>query len=337
MKPTLLILLLLLLWRDNSTAQIPRTISYQGDLRTSQGSPAPDGKHSFMLSFYNTFSGGTALYRETQFIDVTGGIFTFIIGTTAPIPDWLTFDSAYYLGISIDQGAELTPRTPFTSVPYALHAQVADGLSPNAYIPPGLIIGSTAPSGPALGDLWGTYPYPEVIGLQSRPISTLLPQRGDVFMWSGATWGPQPVPVPIAFHVGGDSFANSIIRFSIKSGNGFFDDGGFYDTVMNSFLVMKTGVYRFDLRVNGSVQQLYNQATNVHIAIALFIDKQGIGEQDYDVPIEYSELGVPDFYALPYASLLKLTQGQTVQVIVWSISDPALSTISADLSVFKLN
>src|SRR5206468_924397 len=41
-------------------------------------------------------------------------------------PPTLDFSKTYWLGVSVDGGAEMTPRTSLTSVPYALHAEVAD-------------------------------------------------------------------------------------------------------------------------------------------------------------------------------------------------------------------
>ena len=38
----------------------------------------------------------------------------------------LDFQSPYWLGISVDGEPELTPRTPFETVPYAAHAGTAD-------------------------------------------------------------------------------------------------------------------------------------------------------------------------------------------------------------------
>ena len=107
-------------------AQIPRTISYQGILADSQGNLLPDGVHAITIRFYSTISGGGPLYTETHSaVPVVRGLFNLIIGSSTPIPGTLAFDRAYFLGVSIDGGAELEPRTPITASPYAFYAQTA--------------------------------------------------------------------------------------------------------------------------------------------------------------------------------------------------------------------
>lgn len=116
-------------------AQIPREISYQGLVLGPGGQPVSDGQHTIDVRFYNTATGGLALYSETQTVVTTGGIFSMRIGTVNPIPVSLTFDERYWLGLSVDNTAELVPRTPFTSAPYALSAVTADvarSVSPDA-------------------------------------------------------------------------------------------------------------------------------------------------------------------------------------------------------------
>jgi hypothetical protein len=116
-------------------AQVPRTISYQGILADNLGNYLPDGNHSLQLALYDQASGGNQVYTETQNVPVVRGVFNAIIGSVTPLPTTLSFDRAYFLGVSVDGGAELAPRTPLTAVPYALRAAVAtvaEGLVPNA-------------------------------------------------------------------------------------------------------------------------------------------------------------------------------------------------------------
>jgi hypothetical protein len=113
-------------------AQIPRTISYQGLLSDASGNPLPDGNHSLKFTLYSQASGGTVLFTETQTLLTVKGLFHAVIGSTSPIPGSVTFDAPYFLGVAVDGGAELSPRTPFTAAPYSLHAAVADGMAPGA-------------------------------------------------------------------------------------------------------------------------------------------------------------------------------------------------------------
>jgi len=109
----------LLLVSSGALAQIPRTISYQGILADGSGTLVPDGNHTLTLRIYETSSGGSAIFTETHTVPVVRGVFNSIIGSSTPIPPSMGFDKAYFLGVTVDGGAELSPRTAMTSVPYA--------------------------------------------------------------------------------------------------------------------------------------------------------------------------------------------------------------------------
>ncbi len=337
MKNILLLLLLLLADAGVSFAQIPRTISYQGDLRTHQGTPISDGQHILSFSIYDSPLAVAPIYSEAIITNVHSGIFTTVLGSQKPLPDSLLFDRAYFLGIGIDGSAEMSPRTALTSVPYALHASLANGLTPDAVIPGGLVTGSAAPSGPALGDLWGTYPYPQVVGLQSRPISLVLPQPGDVFIWNGGTWGPGKVPDPVAFHVGATSFANGQINFNISSGSTYFTEGNYFDSI--SFNVPETGVYRFDMNTNAIETTLYSNSNPEYIPVNVYItvDEVRVDVKNYSQLVTSNEYPYPTTIPLQYYSLIKLNAGQRVKFyVVFGDNNRGFSLLSADLVGFKL-
>jgi hypothetical protein len=137
MRRTLLFFALLLA-AATANAQIPRTISYQGVLADQNGVFLPDGNHTLTLSLFDSPTGSTALWTETQQVVSIKGLFNAILGSVTPIGPSISFDRAYYLSVRVDSGAELTPRTPLTAAPYAFHsyfadrAMVANGLSSTA-------------------------------------------------------------------------------------------------------------------------------------------------------------------------------------------------------------
>jgi hypothetical protein len=116
-----------------ANAQIPRMFSYQGILTDNAGKLL-NGDHSITFNLYSTSAGGL-LYTENQTIPVTSGIFSATIGSVVSIPTIVKFDNTYYLGITVDGGAELTPRTAIVAVPYSLnsvnaaHSRVSDSAS----------------------------------------------------------------------------------------------------------------------------------------------------------------------------------------------------------------
>lgn len=95
---------------------IPNTINYQGVLKDAIGNFVPDGNYNCTFSLFDTESGGTQLWSESKPITVEDGIFSTQLGSSTQIN--LPFDDAYWLEVNVE-GTVLTPRSPFTSVPYS--------------------------------------------------------------------------------------------------------------------------------------------------------------------------------------------------------------------------
>ncbi|MAT39012.1 MAG: hypothetical protein CL946_05345 [Ectothiorhodospiraceae bacterium] len=106
-------------------AQAP-VISYQGILTDASGNTVADGSYSLQLSLYNIQSGGSALWTETQQVEVVNGLYNCMLGTVKPLT--LPFTSTYWLGIRINGGTEFAPRTQLAMAPYAMHALTASGV-----------------------------------------------------------------------------------------------------------------------------------------------------------------------------------------------------------------
>jgi len=109
-----------------STAVIP----YQGRL-TNAGSVPLSGTYSLTFKLYNVSSGGAALWTEAwPSVSVTNGLFNVLLGSTTPITQSVISSiSSLWLGITVGADTEMTPRAQIGSVPYALQANYAYGLS----------------------------------------------------------------------------------------------------------------------------------------------------------------------------------------------------------------
>ncbi len=105
-------------------AEVPAVMSYQGVLTDNSGNPIPDGNHTVTFRLYDLAQGGVPLWTEAHLLPVVGGVFGVNLGIVTPLD--LPFDRTYYLGISIDSGAEMAPRRTLTAAAYSLSTKAID-------------------------------------------------------------------------------------------------------------------------------------------------------------------------------------------------------------------
>jgi hypothetical protein len=96
---------------------IPKKVTYQGVLIDTTGIPVCDSVWNVDLSIYSTAAGGTALWNT---VTTSGGVFSVVLGDKTPLT--ISFDQHLWIGTSINNQPELTPRVFLTAVPYALNA-----------------------------------------------------------------------------------------------------------------------------------------------------------------------------------------------------------------------
>lgn len=114
-----------------SHAALPASISYQGQLTQAGGGGALPGPARLEFRLYDAASGGVPLWTETHpTVALASGVFSVQLGSATPLG--LPFDRPYYLGVSVNGAAELVPRTPLSSAPYAMHAQSAQTIADGA-------------------------------------------------------------------------------------------------------------------------------------------------------------------------------------------------------------
>ncbi len=121
MKKLLTLIIGLLVLGTFTEAQIAKTITYQGVLKDASGARVT-GTVDLDLNIYAA-SGGGSLYADGHAgVSVDNGLFSVVIGTGSGGAISLPFNEAYELGITVDSGTELAPRTSLTASPYALNA-----------------------------------------------------------------------------------------------------------------------------------------------------------------------------------------------------------------------
>ncbi|KPJ60867.1 MAG: hypothetical protein AMJ46_03955 [Latescibacteria bacterium DG_63] len=129
-----------------AVGHVPQTMSYQGVLKDDMGAVVADENYDFTFRIYDVETNGTALLTEIQTIYVSGGILNAVLGEVTPLT--LDFNEQYWLGVTIGEGSELSPRTKLTGAPYALNAKGVFGTH-NEFPDSGKVgIGTTGPSYP---------------------------------------------------------------------------------------------------------------------------------------------------------------------------------------------
>jgi hypothetical protein len=133
--------ILFVLGMEVAWGQIPQTISYQGILTDASGTAVPDGNYELTFKLYDAATGGMELWSEEQSVAVNNGIFNVILGSITPLT--LSFDRLYWLGVTVGQDSELTPRIELTASAYSLNARsIADSAVTGGKIASGQVVRS---------------------------------------------------------------------------------------------------------------------------------------------------------------------------------------------------
>lgn len=112
---------------------ISGSIPYQGTLVDQNDSPV-DGTVSMTFRLYTDPTGGTALWEETQSIEVNNGLFNAYLGSITPFSASMWEQPDLYLGIQISGDTEMMPRELVSGFPVAEMAMtVPDGTISNAW------------------------------------------------------------------------------------------------------------------------------------------------------------------------------------------------------------
>lgn len=129
MMRTLLTLLMIAL--PGVSLGLPNQFVQEGLVLDRNGAPLA-GPHTITLRLYAGAAGGAPLFEEThQQVQLFEGYYAVQVGSIRALDAALFARPELHMGISIDGGAELAPRTPLTKVPAAFVADVATNVTGN--------------------------------------------------------------------------------------------------------------------------------------------------------------------------------------------------------------
>lgn len=188
-------------------AAVPQVLTQQGRLIDKATSKPVAGTISITFTLYDAATAGTSLWTEKQDVTLDDGYFSARLGETTAIPKTVFNGTVRYLGVQVGTDAEMTPREPLTSVPYALVAGDVNGaINPTSVSIAGTkVIDETGKwVGPAPAISWPTpgftLPFAPLNGLAGCAVSpfsantagstssTTNVSIGTMFFEQSATW-----------------------------------------------------------------------------------------------------------------------------------------------------
>ena len=105
---------------------IPGSLSLQGKLTDNSGA-VQTGTFNFSFKIYDAFTDGNVLYRldDKNITTDSNGVYDIILQDLSS----LNFSDQYFLGITVKDDNESTPRINLTSSPYAFRANISEDLN----------------------------------------------------------------------------------------------------------------------------------------------------------------------------------------------------------------
>jgi hypothetical protein len=123
----------LFVFQEVALAGAPTLIPVQGVLTDSSDQPV-NGVKSMKFLLYTAETGGSPIWYETQIVVVAGGFFTAYLGDVTALNLLLFKDNSnLWLGIKVDAGQELAPRTYLGSAPYTAFAEYCGNAPPHTH------------------------------------------------------------------------------------------------------------------------------------------------------------------------------------------------------------
>lgn len=128
MKKLGLLSLMILAFAMTATADIPKTIHFQGRLTDISGNPVVDGTYGIIFNIWDVETGGTTpLWSSNYSVPIKDGFYSVELGSgSIAFPPAMTFDQPYWLDLQVSGDPNvMSPRIKLNAAAYAMN--VADG------------------------------------------------------------------------------------------------------------------------------------------------------------------------------------------------------------------
>jgi hypothetical protein len=139
-----------------------------------------DGEYVILFRIYDNDSNGNTLWSSIAAVQVTDGLFSYLLGSDNLIPDSLANYDSLWLGVKVGVDPELTPRTRLVSVSYAYKALVAE----------------TAELATAIADNTVSSSKIQDGSIQFDDIGQNGAETNHVLKWNGSAWVAAQTPLP---------------------------------------------------------------------------------------------------------------------------------------------
>ncbi|MDM8562495.1 tail fiber domain-containing protein [Candidatus Marithioploca araucensis] len=113
---------------SNHAYAVPMMTTYQGHLADANNGNPLNATVNMTFALYDTPTGGTPLWTETHLnVTISQGVFSVVLGSVVNF-DNDDIDGVRYLGMIVEDDAEMMPREQLTSAPFAIKAGIAESV-----------------------------------------------------------------------------------------------------------------------------------------------------------------------------------------------------------------
>jgi len=117
--------------QELKSSNMPSQLLFNGNLTDKEGQNLPDDNYNFTIHIYESPDAVAPLWSgQYENVEVKNGLFTLMIGSKEE--NKLLFDKKYYVGIQINDEAEMPQRLELGTTVYSLGAKYANTVSDGA-------------------------------------------------------------------------------------------------------------------------------------------------------------------------------------------------------------